>query len=120
MFYYESESCKKLQFLFDNLKNNLNNICSCQSCTKGVKMEKEKITYSYGLLRKDIVFRYGSLKNFAKNVLEITPTYFSRILSSNAEYSQNFMIKTIEALEISAEDIGLYFFTRDLHKNAKE
>lgn len=89
-----------------------------QSCTKGEMMEIERITYSYGLLRKEIVFKYGSLKKFATEVLKITPTYFSRILSSKAEYSQIFMEKTIDALGIQAIDIGLYFFNRELHKNA--
>lgn len=89
-----------------------------QSCTKGEKMKKDKVIYDYALLRRNIIFKYGTLKKFARDVLNITPTYLSRVLSSNAEYSQKFIESTITALEIKAEDIGLYFFTKELHKSA--
>lgn len=81
-------------------------------------MKKEKIIYNYNELKRDVIYKYGSLKAFATNVLQITPTYFSRILSSKVEYSQKFIFKTIEALNLAPEQVGFYFFTQELHEIA--
>ena len=78
--------------------------------------QKNIVIYDYHLLRKEIIYKYGSLAKFATEVLNVTPTYFSRILSSKAEYSQKFIDKTIEALNLDQVSVGAYFFTHEFRK----
>lgn len=82
----------------------------------GGNMAKIKFDYDYHALRKLIIFKYGSIKHFSTEILNITPTYFSRILSGRVEYSQSFISKSVDALDINSEMIGFYFFTRECQK----
>lgn len=81
-------------------------------------MAKEMKVHNYHELKKEIIYRYGSLKKFAIKELNITPTYFSRILSSKAEYSQKLMEITIQALNLDSSKVGSYFFTYEFRKVA--
>ena len=76
--------------------------------------KKESVVYNYHKLRREIIYKYGSLERFAREVLHITPVYFSRILSSKAEYSQKFMDITIEALNLDQTSVGSYFFSHEV------
>ena len=87
--------------------------------TLGGSMSNHKFNYNYHELRKLIVFKYGNLKTFCTEVLNITPTHFSNIMSGRAEYSQSFITKTVNALDIMPSDIGLYFFTQECQKVSK-
>lgn len=82
-------------------------------------MSNKNFNYNYHELRKLIVFKYGTLKRFCTEVLNITPTHFSSIMSGRAEYSQSFITKTVNALGIDPYDIGLYFFTIECQKVSK-
>lgn len=79
-------------------------------------MAKIKFDYDYHALRKLIIFKFGNIKTFSTEVLRVTPTYFSRILSGKAEYSQSFISKSADALDIQPEMIGFYFFSRECQK----
>lgn len=79
-------------------------------------MLKTTFDYDYHALRKLIIYKFGTIRDFSTEILNITPTYFSRILSGKAEYSQAFISKTVEALDINSEMIGFYFFTRECQK----
>lgn len=72
--------------------------------------------HDYHHLKREICYKYGTLASFATEVLNITPIYFSRILSSKAEYSQKFIDLTIEALNLAPEQVGPYFFTYEFRK----
>ena len=85
----------------------------------GGYMAKVAFNYDYHALRKLIIFKYGNIGLFASEILNITPTYFSRILSGKVEYSQSSITKTVDALEISSEMIGFYFFTQECQKVSK-
>ena len=80
---------------------------------------KEKNIYNYHELKREIIYKYGSLKRFASEVLHISPIYFSRILSSKAEYSQKYIDLTIEALGLDHIQVGSYFFTHEFRKVPK-
>ena len=83
---------------------------------KGGAMSTPKFDYNYHALRKLIINKYDTLSYFCRNILNITPTYFSRILSGYVEFSQNFISKTVDALNIDPKDIGFYFFTKECQK----
>ena len=83
----------------------------------GIKNE-ERI-YNYHELKREIIYKYGSLKRFASEVLQISPIYFSRILNSKAEYSQKYIDLTIEALQLDHIQVGSYFFTHEFRKVPK-
>lgn len=68
--------------------------------------------YDYKLLRGEIIKKYGTLGQFAKDVLKITPTYFSSILNNRTYFSQEQIATMIEVLHISNNEIGKYFFTQ--------
>lgn len=78
----------------------------------------EKVTYNYNDLKRLIQFKYGSLKKFSREVLGISDNQFSKILNNKAQYSVPLIEKTIQALGLSLEEVGLYFFTHELHKIA--
>ena len=78
-------------------------------------MEK-KVIYNYHDLKREIIYKYGTLARFAVEVLNITPIYFSRILASKAEYSQKYMDLTIQALQLDYVQVGSYFFTHEFRK----
>lgn len=75
---------------------------------------RQSVIYDYHKLRREIIYKYGSLEKFAREVLSITPVYFSRILASKAEYSQKFMDLTIEALNLDSTSVGAYFFSHEV------
>lgn len=76
--------------------------------------KKESFVYNYHRLRREIVYKYGTLEKFAREVLNITPVYFSRILASKAEYSQRFMDLTIQALDLDQTSVCSYFFSHEV------
>lgn len=78
----------------------------------------EKVTYNYNDLKRLIRFKYGSLKKFNREVLGISDNQFSKILNNKAQYSIPLIEKTIQALGLGLDEVGLYFFTHELHKIA--
>lgn len=84
-----------------------------------MSVKEDKNIYNYHELKREIIYKYGSLKRFASEVLHISPIYFSRILSSKAEYSQKYIDLTIEALELDHVQVGSYFFTHEFRKVPK-
>jgi len=74
--------------------------------------------YDYQLLKGEIVKKYSTMRNFANDVLNITPTAFSRILKNKARFSQDSISLIVESLDLNPELIGIYFFTNVSQKNA--
>ena len=70
--------------------------------------------YNYSKLKGKIIERCGSMHSFAINVLNITPNQFSRILNNQSSFRQEQIRKCIDFLKIQDEEIGSYFFTREV------
>ena len=85
---------------------------------KGKPMKNVSIEYDYSLLRGRIYSKYKSQKEFAINVLSITPTALARIMTNKARFSQDMIIKIADDLEIAPEEIGSYFFNNKSQKSA--
>lgn len=83
-------------------------------------MKKLHYEYDYSLLKGRIVYKYGTLGEFAHDVLKITPTAFSRILQNQSKFSQDSIILIVQKLEIAVEDIPAYFFNVKSQKGAND
>lgn len=67
----------------------------------------------YGKLRGRIVERFGSQSSFA-DAMGITEQTVTNKLNGKREFSQGDIIEWCNALEISAELVGDYFFAHKL------
>ncbi len=77
-----------------------------------------------------MVFEYGKLlgrireKGFTQaqlaSLVGMTPGTFSLKLNNLAHFKQKEITDICEALEISADDVGAYFFTLEVRKNTNE
>lgn len=63
-------------------------------------------------LRGRIVEKYGTITNFASE-LNTSKVMISRKLNEQSGFSKDDIIKWSEMLDISAEDVGEYFFMLD-------
>ena len=65
--------------------------------------------FKYAKLRMRILEKYGTYGKFA-DVLNKTTVYLSRKLSGKTQFSSNEIKEWCSLLDISIEDVGLYFF----------
>ena len=78
------------------------------------------MAYSYNELRGEIIKKYGNLADFAKKVLGITPTQFSKLLNNKSNFDAEKIEKCITALNIKRDEVGKYFFTLKVSKSVKD
>lgn len=70
--------------------------------------------FDYSKLKGRIYERFGNMKNFA-SALKISQSKLSLWLNER-DLTQSIIIKIALALEIPAEEIGIYFFTEKVYK----
>lgn len=69
----------------------------------------------YTLLRGAIRREYGTIKKFCK-ALGISQTSFGLKLNGKYEFSSEQILKIVDMLKLSTDDIGDYFFTKEVRK----
>ena len=69
----------------------------------------------YTLLRGAVRKKYGTLKDFSKT-LGITQTALGLKLSGKQSFTFKQIVKMVELLELTTNDIGDYFFTKEVRK----
>lgn len=77
---------------------------------------KECKSYDYSKLRGRIREKCGTQEKFAKSIKRSKP-YLSNVLNGQAYFSQNDIVEGAKVLDIPVDEIGLYFFTIEVHKN---
>lgn len=70
----------------------------------------------YTLLRGAIRRKYKTVKEFSKH-LGLTENGLYLKLNNKNEFSANQIIECVKLLELSLDDIGRYFFTKEVRKN---
>lgn len=65
--------------------------------------------FNYAKLKGRIKEKYGTQEDFAK-AMGLTPTTFSFKINGKAKWKQDEIIKAVELLEISQDEIVEYFF----------
>lgn len=65
--------------------------------------------FDYAKLKGRIKEKYGTQENFAK-AIGLTPTTFSFKINGKAKWTQDEIVKAVELLEISRDEITEYFF----------
>ena len=76
------------------------------SCGQG----GDRMPYKYNKLRGRIVEKYGSIRNFSKN-LDISEVSVSKKMNGRVGFSQDDMDNWAKKLEIPLDEYGEYFFT---------
>ena len=77
---------------------------------------KSKINFNHDNLRKEILFKYGSLTNFAKaNKTHLN--CISRKLKNETDITVDEIVRWSEMLDIKDEDISKYFFDIKVYEN---
>lgn len=66
-------------------------------------------------LRGRIIQKYGSQGKFAKHIGKTEQTVTAK-LNNRVQFSQNDILAWCDALDISADDVGKYFFDQKLSK----
>ena len=74
------------------------------------------MTFNYSKLRGRIVEKVGTIKNLAK-IAEISEHSLSFKLNNKVEWRQSEIMKLVPILELDPDDIGVYFFTKDVQFN---
>lgn len=65
--------------------------------------------FDYAKLKGRIKEKYGNQGDFAK-AIGLTPTTFSFKINGKAKWTQDEIVKAVELLEISRDEITEYFF----------
>lgn len=65
--------------------------------------------FNYAKLKGRIKEKYGTQEAFAK-AIGLTPTTFSFKINGKAKFTQDEIVKAVELLEISRDEITEYFF----------
>ena len=73
-------------------------------------------TYDYSKLRGRIREKIGTEGEFAKKIGR-TPNYISKVFRNATYLSQEDISKAAILLDVSADDIGSYFFSQEVHKS---
>ncbi len=72
--------------------------------------------YDYSKLRGRIKEKIGTEGEFAHRINR-TPNYISKVFRNGTYFSQIDIDNSAKVLDISADKIGAYFFTQEVHKN---
>lgn len=68
-----------------------------------------KMQFDYSKLRGKVVEKFGSLNGFSQ-AIEISNSTLSLLFNNRSKWNQETIMKAIKVLEISVEDIPVYFF----------
>lgn len=77
--------------------------------------KKGGVNMDYTLLRGAVRRKYGTLKEFSKT-LGITQTALGLKLNGKQSFSMKQIIRIVELLDLTTDDIGDYFFTKEVRK----
>lgn len=69
------------------------------------------MAFDYSRLKGKIVEKYGTQANFAK-ALGVTEPVLSLKMNNKTKFNSDDIIKMANLLEISPNEIGVYFFTK--------
>ena len=72
--------------------------------------------YNYRKLRGRIREKCGTQRVFAHKINR-SNTHVSNLLNNYSQFDQEDIDKSIDILEIPREEIGSYFFTKEVHKS---
>ena len=72
--------------------------------------------YDYSKLRGRIKEKLGTEGEFSRRIGR-TQNYVSKVFRNGTYFSQTDIADGAEVLEIPVDEIGLYFFTPEVHKN---
>lgn len=72
--------------------------------------------YDYSKLRGRIREKCGTQANYAK-LIHRTNSFVSSVLNNKSYFEQKDIEHSVKVLEISDDDIGLYFFAKKVHTN---
>lgn len=68
------------------------------------------MAFEYSKLRGRIIEKYGSLSNFSKK-LGLSNNIFSKKMNNKVRFTPEDIVAMTSLLEISTDEIGIYFFT---------
>lgn len=74
------------------------------------------MNFDYRKLNGRIVEKLGTKKEFAKKIGKSRSSVIQK-LNNSTNFSQNEIIKSCEVLEISPNEIPIYFFTKKVEKS---
>lgn len=80
------------------------------------KLKDENIIFDFSKLRGKIKEIFGTQNVFAEK-MEMNEATLSNKLNNNVEFSPKEIVRACYLLEISFEEIELYFFTLKVQKN---
>lgn len=84
---------------------------------RGDKLNRRQ--YDYNRLRGRIREKLGTETRFAE-AINRSRTQISRVLRNEAYFSQGDITQSVEILDIPQDEIGAYFFTKQVHKSETE
>lgn len=68
------------------------------------------MAFEYSKLRGRIIEKYGSLSKFSKK-LGVSNNIFSKKMNNKVRFTPEDIVAMTSLLEISTDEIGVYFFT---------
>ena len=74
-------------------------------------MEKESVKYDYTRLNGIIVEKFGTRRNFAKEIGKMSETKLSLKLNNVYKFTQDEIVRAATLLEIPKDLVWDYFFT---------
>jgi transcriptional regulator with XRE-family HTH domain len=74
-------------------------------------MRPSQTIFDYAKLRGAIREHFGTEGAFAK-AIDRSPNYISKVFQGKSNFSAIDVVKAAEALQISTDDIGKYFFEK--------
>ena len=72
--------------------------------------------YDYSKLRGRIKEKLGTEREFALRIRR-TANYVSKVFRNGTYFTQNDIANGADVLDIPVDEIGVYFFTPEVHKN---
>lgn len=78
--------------------------------------EEREPLYDYSKLKGKIVEKYGTQKEFIKQIPMSEPTLIKKI-NCQSEFNQSDIEVFCSLLDIDCEEISIYFFTKKVRKN---
>lgn len=72
--------------------------------------------YDYSKLRGRIKEKLGTESEFSRRIGR-TPNYVSKVFRNGTYFGQEDIASGAEVLDIPVGEIGVYFFTTEVHKN---
>lgn len=79
-------------------------------------MKLEHKSYDYSKLSGRIREKCGTRAAFSKKIKR-SPVHISKVFNNKAYFSQKDIDAGAEVLDILPEEIGVYFFTQEVHEN---